>query len=145
MKWFLTSCAALVVGFLVVGPVHAEPQRGGQRSGQRSRLHSGHHRKAPRPKMRHLPRKMPRPWQRHLPWQWLLPQAPGFGDFDPAAGGFVPDSGGVDPSVGGDQPEVVVGGGNGALPAAAPEGGAQQRPPQGNSRSPQGPGAQPRR
>jgi hypothetical protein len=137
MKWFFTGCAALVVGFLVVGPVHAEPQRGGQRSGQRARLHSGHHRKAPRPGLRKHHRRMPRPWLRHLPWQWLPPQAPGFGDLDPDAGAFVPDAGG-------DQPEIVIGSGNGAPPEAAPDGG-QQRQPQGNNRSPQGPGAQPRR
>jgi hypothetical protein len=145
MKWFVTSCASLVVGFLVVGPVHAEPQRGGHRSGQRSRLHSGHPRKAPRAWQPQLRRRVPLPWQRHLPWQWLPPRAPGFGDFDPAAGGFVPDSGSFVPSIGGDQPGVVLSGGNGAPLAAAPEGGAQQRPTQGNSRSPQGPGAQPRR
>ena len=138
MKWFFTGCAAVVVGFLLVGPVHAEPQRKGQRSAHRSRHHSVHHRKAPRPWLRKHPRRMPRPWLRQLPWQWMPPQAPGFGDLDPDAGGVVPDSGG-------DQPEVVIGGGNGAPPAATPEGGTQQRLPQGNNRSPQGPGSQPRR
>jgi hypothetical protein len=149
MKWFFRGCAALVVGFLLVGPVHAEPQRSGQRSGQRSahrsRLHSVHHRKAPRPWLRHPPRRVPRPWLRQLPWEWVPPQPQGFGDLDLGAGDFGPASGGFDLNSGGDQPEIVLSGGNDAQPAATSEGGAQQRPPQGNNRSPRAPGSQHRR
>jgi hypothetical protein len=139
MKWFSVSCAALVVGILLVGSVHAGKQRSSHRTAHRSRHHSGHHRRMHRPRVRHIR------WQR-LPQQ---PQDPGASDLNP--GGYFPDSGGDVPIIvpngpiaggpgpasgglgpnaeaydqndGGYNPGGDAGGANAARPAVPPKGG----------------------
>jgi hypothetical protein len=144
MKRFFTGCAALVVGILLVGSVHAEPRRSGQRAAQRSRHHSVQKRKAPQARFRQLSRRAPRPWHRRPRWQWLQPQSPAPAVYDLDTGDNDTNSGGLDPNSGSYQQEDSSGG-NGARPAAAPEGGAQQQPPPSNNRSAGVPGSQSRR
>jgi hypothetical protein len=84
MKGIYASCGALVVGILLVGPVHAGKHNASQGAGQKSTHHSRHH-------LRHH-KKAQRPWRPRLPWQEQLlpeqesPQLPEQGQLLPAQG-----------------------------------------------------------
>jgi hypothetical protein len=107
MKRFYASCGALVVGIVLVGPVHAGPRQPSQRAGHRSQHYSGHHRRALRP------------WLLQVPWRWLPDQSQGPVDYDTGPGGY-------DPNAGGSQAGMDFGGGSVAPPAATPKGGSQR-------------------
>jgi hypothetical protein len=132
MKRFFAICSALVVGALLVGPVHAGPPKAKQRSGHQAGKRSGHH--ARHPAGRHWRTRRPRPAL--LPWQWLPEQVPGALGIDPNAGGQAPDGGTAgpipvpsDPNAGGNPPGGDGGDGNAAQPTVPPRAGGQPRTP----------------
>jgi hypothetical protein len=116
MKRLFTSCAAVIVGILLVAPVHAGPGHSNKGSGQHSRHRSGHHRRVFRPL----------PWQHR--WQWLPQQFPDVlvddpnrvgDDLNPAGDDLNPA--GDDLTLTGPQPRRDVRGGNVARPMANPK------------------------
>jgi hypothetical protein len=143
MKRFVANCAAVLVGVLLVGPVHAgsgQPSKGSgqaasQRFGNRARQHSGPHWRVFRPA----------PWQPR--WQWLPEQPPDvlvdvpnpagvdvIPGNDPNLGGDVLIPGGVDPNAAGPQPRRDVRGGNAVRPMAMPRTRAPQQGDKLNNR-----------
>jgi hypothetical protein len=123
MKRFYASCCALVLGILLVGPVHAGPQRLGQGFGRLSARQG-----------RALRLRHPR-------WQWLPQQDvvdPGVEVVDPGVevvdnGVEVVDNGGVDVVRPGVAPKGNSQGRQRAVPQKA---GNQRRLPKVGNRSP---------
>ena len=147
MKWIYAIGGALVVGILLVGPVHAGRPHSSQRSGHHAGKRSGQH--ARYQPGRHWRALRPRP--QLLPWQWLPEQVPGALGVDPnavdqapASGIADPNAGGPDPNGGGNQPGGDGGDGNAARPTVPPRAGGQPRMPRSSNTaaptSPSGPG-----
>jgi hypothetical protein len=146
MKRFFASCAAVAVGILLAGPVHAESGKSGKgsghagnhRSGSSSRPHAGHYWRAFRPA----------PWQ--IRRQWLPEQSPDvvIDDTSPAGVDVIP--GNADPNLGGDnvtpggedtiavdsEPNQEVIGGNVMRPKATPKGRASGQMDKVKNRAP---------
>jgi hypothetical protein len=121
MKRFYVSSGALVVGILLAGAVHAGPPRSSHHAGSRSRLYSGHYRKAPQPRLRLLPRLR------------IPEQPPGWWGYDPDSGGYAPSGGTEDPNAvdydpysGAYPPGGGIDSGNVARPPVIPNVGGQR-------------------
>jgi hypothetical protein len=156
MKRFYTICGALVVGSLLVGPVHAEPANPGKHTGQHAGKHAGQH--AGKHAAHQARHQSGRHWRMHrtkpgqLPWQWLPEQDPGSYAYDPEPGAYAPAGGTEDPGAGGYEPinganlpGGDIGGRPGTRPPGTPEAGGQPRLPGSGNNSPGMPGSGARR